>query len=184
MSSQAEYMVGWRDTTIHDFLQEIHQPARSMAYALITCLDSTFDMEVLLEQSKHMAKLAGRPKFVGRGLLVSTRQLLACESHDRLFFGFDEVWFFSKSSVTPKPEGLVIVGPERIDPKDIEKHGDWMRSNNCTLGFGDGIGLNYCLRVRGIAKDIVTGLNETAFSSSNVVLNAPQGHESEILSRS
>lgn len=160
MSRQAEYMVGWIDTTVHDFLSEIGEPTSSMAYALITCLDSSFDLSSFWEGSKRPVKLKGKCKLVGEGLLMTTRQLLAIERQHRLFFGFDEVWFFSKPPITSKPENLVITGPDHVNPREIEQNSEWLRSNNCSLGVGDGIGMNYCLRVRGVARHVVTALNE------------------------
>ena len=162
MSKQADYMAGWIDTTIHDFLLEIEEPTSSMAYALITCLDSSFDVSSLLEQSKSLNRLKGKCQLVGQGILLTTRQLLTEERHNQLFFGFDEVWFIPSSEVEPKPESLVITGPERINSHELEEHSEWMRSSNCSLGLGDGTGMNFCFRVRGVARYIVRAFNEAS----------------------
>jgi hypothetical protein len=98
---------------------------------------------------------------VGKGALVATRQLLAADRRDRLFFGFDEVWFFPSSEITRKPPDLIITGPNFIDARQIERHGAWLASNHCSLGLGDGAGMNYCLKVRGVAKYIIQSLNES-----------------------
>src|SRR6266481_5612227 len=98
MSRQTDYMVGWIDTTIHDFLLKIDEPTSSMAYALITCLDSNFNIPSMLEHSKHLQSLKGKIEGqVGKGILLRSRHLLAAERDNRLFFGFDEVWFFPNS---------------------------------------------------------------------------------------
>ena len=38
-----DYVAGWLDSSIHDFLQAFPPISKSMSYALITCLDSTLD---------------------------------------------------------------------------------------------------------------------------------------------
>jgi hypothetical protein len=165
MSKQAEYMVGWIDTTIHGFLLEVEEPTSSMAYALVTCLDSSFEVTSMLEQSKQLSGLKGKCHPVGQGILLTTRQLLAAERHNRLFFGFDEVWFFPTSEVEPKPESLVLTGPEKVSPHEIEQYSEWMRSSNCSLGLGDGAGMNFCLRIRGAARYILKAYNEASLHS-------------------
>src|SRR3954449_12988546 len=99
MSARAEYVSGWIDTTIHEFLQTIEEPASSMANAFITCVDSSFDIASILEQSRHLNILQGKCKTVGQGVLLTTRQLLAAQRQQRLFFGFDEIWFFPKAEI-------------------------------------------------------------------------------------
>lgn len=161
MPKQADYMIGRIDTTIHAFLAEIDDPTSSMAYALVTCLDSNFDVPSLLEKSKHLKNLKEKCQIIGQGVLLSTRQLLSAEKKNRLFFGFDEVWFFPNANITPKPTTFVIVGPDEISPKEVRQFGEWLRSNHCSLGLGDGTGMNFCLKVRGVAKYIVEAFNET-----------------------
>jgi hypothetical protein len=51
MAKKAEYGTGWIDTTIHDFMSEIHVPPPHMAYALVTCLDSSFDLREIVSAS-------------------------------------------------------------------------------------------------------------------------------------
>jgi hypothetical protein len=160
MSKHADYMAGWIDTTIHDFLSEIDEPTSSMGYALITSLDSSTDIPALLEKSKHLSALQGKHQVVGTGIVVSTRQLLLAQKKNRVFFGFDEVWFFPHADISPKPDGLAIVGPEPIGAQEMEEHDEWLRSNNCSLGLGDGAGMNFCLKVRGVARFIVEAFNE------------------------
>lgn len=165
MSKQADYVAGWIDTTVHDFLRDIAEPPSNMAYALVTCLDSEFDVASLADRSPHLRSLTGKGERVGSGILVTTRQLLAADRQERIFFGFDEVWFFPKRDVTPKPEGLVMTGPEHVTPDDLRQHGDWMKANSCSLGLGDGTGLNYCLRVKGVAQYVVAALNGAGMQS-------------------
>lgn len=160
MASHDDYITGWIDTSIHDFLSDIKDPTSSMAYALITCLDSDFNVHSLVEESKHLKGLRGKLSVVGQGILVTTRQLLAADKCDRLFFGFDEVWFFPNADVKPKPSALVITGPEPISSDETDRYGEWLRLNNCSLGLGDGTGLNFCLKIRGVARYIVEAFKD------------------------
>jgi hypothetical protein len=162
---QADYLAGWIDTSIHDFLLKIADPTASMAHALITCVDSESDPASLLDKSKHFKSLHGKCQIVGQGILLTTRQLLSVEKANRIFFGFDEVWFFPDAEISPKPSGFDITGPDQINSNDISQHGEWLRSNKCSLGLGDGTGMNFCLKVRGVARYIVEMFNELSFRS-------------------
>lgn len=161
MTKQANYLAGWIDTTIHDFLIDLDGPTSSLGYALITCLDSDCNIPSLMQTSKHLRKLKGKVQLVGQGLLLTTRQLLTAERHNRLFFGFDEVWFFPTSDIAPKPASFVITGPDPITSPEVARFDEWLHSNHCSLGIGDGVGMNFCLRVRGMARYIVEAFNGT-----------------------
>ena len=160
MMRLSDYQTGRIDTTIQDFLSKVDEPPSTMAYALITCLDSNFDVPSLLELSEPLRPLMGKCKPVGQGILLTTRQLLTANRHRRIFFGFDEVWFFPAPAITPKPEDLVITGPSVIDPGDIDGYREWMEANDCSLGLGDGEGMNFCMKVRGVARYIVKAFSE------------------------
>ena len=66
-------------------------------------------------------------------------------------------------SQEPKPAGLSIVGPNRIEAADFDQYAEWLRANHCSLGLGDGAGMNICFRVRGIAPGIVRAFNSSQF---------------------
>ena len=160
MSRHVDYQIGRIDTTVHDFMSKIDEPPSTMAYVLITCLDSNFDVSPLLERSEPLKPLRGKCQRVGQGILLTTRQLLTAARHNRIFFGFDEVWFFPTPAITPKPEDLVITGLSTIDPGEIEGYREWMLMNDCSLGLGDGAGMNFCMKVRGVARYIVKAYSE------------------------
>jgi hypothetical protein len=160
MAHEPDYTAGWIHTNIHDLLAEIAEPTSSMTYALITCLDSNFEVTSLFKKSRHLESLREKFEPVGKGALVTTRQLLAAQRRDRIFFGFDEIWFFPNSGITPKPRDFIITGPRRIDAQQIDRHAAWLTTNHCSMGLGDGSGMNYCLRVRGAAKYIIQASNE------------------------
>lgn len=160
MARRDEYQAGWINTTIHDFLEEIAEPPSSMEYALITCLDSSPEVASIIDKSKHAADLKGKCRRVGAGALLKTRRLLAAQRRSRIFFGFDEVWFFPGHAISRKPESFVITASYPLKPEQIGQHSEWLISNKCSLGIGDGEGMNYCLRIRGVAKYIVHAINE------------------------
>lgn len=159
MDGHAEYIAGWIDTTVHQFLVEMDRPSVGMRYALITSLDSNPDVAAIAGVSKHLADLEGKFQPVGRGILMATSDLLATEYQSRMFFGFDEVWFFPHANITSKPEDLSITAPCSIGPEQIRRSAEWLTTNKCSLGLGDGLGMNYCLRIKGAAKHILRAMN-------------------------
>ncbi len=175
MEKDCEYTAGWIDTSVHDFLSQIADPTASMTYALVTCLDSSFDLAAIVQKDPDLRTLKsqGQLKIVGQGVLLTTRRLLALERRKRLFFGFDEVWFFPRAKVSPKPKNAVITGPGKITPQLMKSLANWMQANGCSLGLGDGAGMNFCARLRGIAQYLVDSFNA---SDSN-----GDGHEKALV---
>lgn len=155
------YSCGWINTTIHDFLVD---GDFLPAYALITCVDSSLDVEVLTKTNASLREFSegGKLRFIGKGMLLPTRQLMAVERKNRLFFGFDEVWFCSRPPAEAKPKKLVIVGPDRIAPGLRGSLATWMQANHCSLGLGDGVGLNFCAKISGLARHLVDALSDVA----------------------
>ncbi len=160
MAGQGEYLTGWINTTIHDFLEEIAEPISSMEYALVTYLDSSPEVASIFDKSEQWTGLRGKYRAVGAGALLKTRQLLAAQRRRRIFFGFDEVWFFPGSAISSKPESFVITAPCSLEAEQIGRHSEWLVSNKCSLGIGDGEGMNYCLRIRGPARYVIQAINE------------------------
>jgi len=126
-----------------------------MRYALITCLDSNLKPASLLKKGVELGPLADAARPIGNGLLVPTWLLLQVCSHNQLFFGFDEVWFFPRIITEPKPNTAWLVGPARIDQSKLDGLGGWMADNSCSLALGDGEGLNFIVRARGLAKHLL-----------------------------
>jgi hypothetical protein len=149
------YIAGWLDSSIHDFLIDFPPTFNSMKYALITCLDSNREPCSLLRRSPELEPIKKWAQPLGKGLLLPTRLLLDAESSDQLLFGFDEVWFFASDQVEPKPSSAWLVGPRRIDQEKINTLGTWMSRNSCSLGLGDGEGLNFVVRARGLISYVI-----------------------------
>ena len=49
-----QYTVGWTDGSIHEFVSSMGEPPASMAYALVTCLDSSRDLPAMRETSRPL----------------------------------------------------------------------------------------------------------------------------------
>ncbi len=147
--SHSKYVAGWLDLSIHDFLAHLPWNAKTMAFALVTSLDSDLAPKRLLERSPELQPLARSAKAIGDGFLVPSSLLLNLEKP--IFHGFDEVFFFPGDQVTPKPKTW-LVGPRRIDQAKIDQLGDWMLMNGCSLALGDGDGLNFIMKAQGLVK--------------------------------
>ena len=155
MVSYQSYVSGWLDSSIHDFLGVLPRKSAATEYALITCLDSNLNPASLLEKMPGLTRIASECQLCGTGLLLPTRLLLEADSDNQIFFSFDEVWFFPKNEVEPKPRSAWLVGPRRIDQMKIESLGRWMSRNCCSFALGDGEGLNYIIRADGLVKHLL-----------------------------
>lgn len=155
MPTDTEYIAGWIDSSIHDFLGEIDSIPAGMRYTLITCLDSCFDLPLLLKKSSALGALRRDGTTLGRGFLVRTSRLLTAERKQRVFFGFDEVFFFPQRPSKRKPESIILTGPARIGQPLPTKVKTWMSQSRCNLALGDGTGLNFIARLSGIAKHLL-----------------------------
>jgi hypothetical protein len=117
---------------------------------LITCLDSNPDLPSLLNRSPELKTVMAEWEVVGKGLLMPTNLILKTGLCRKLFFGFDEVWFLSSKRMKARPESACLVGPERIDRHKLKKLTRWMAANSCSVALGDGAGLNFVVRARGL----------------------------------
>ena len=150
--SSKDYVAGWLDSSIHDFLEILSPNSASTKYALITCLDSNQNPASLLDKSPELKPVAKRLRILGKGLQLPTDLLLEADSRRQLFFGFDEVWFFPSKSIEPKPDSASIVGPARLNQARFNKLDKWMSDNSCSMALGGGEGLNFVVRAHGLAK--------------------------------
>jgi hypothetical protein len=150
--SYRDYVAGWLDSSIHDFLELLSPQAASTKYALITCLDSNPNPASLRNKSPELKLIGNKLDVLGTALFLPTKLLLETNSRKRIFFGFDEVWFFPNKSIQPKPPSAFLVGPARLNQARLEKLGKWMADNACSLALGDGDGLNFVVRAHGLVK--------------------------------
>jgi hypothetical protein len=89
------------------------------------------------------------------GLLLPTELLQEANSRRRIFFGFDEVWFFPSQGIEPKPDGAGLVGPARVDQARLDQLGKWMSLGSCALALGDGVGLNFIVKAHGLVRHLL-----------------------------
>jgi hypothetical protein len=155
MVSYKNYVAGWLNSSIHDFLQALPPNVSTTRYALITCLDSNVAPSSMLGGSHELASLAIGAQQLGKGLLLPTRLLQEADSGMRLLFGFDEVWFFPSAKIEPKPDSAWLVGPARMDQAKLGKLASWMSRNACALALGDGDGLNFIVKAEGLGRHLL-----------------------------
>ena len=150
--SYKDYVAGWLDSTLHDFLEVLSPGAASTKYALVTCLDSNPTPASLRTKSPELKSIANKLQVLGSGLLVPTELLLETDARSQIFFGFDEVWFFPSKNIQPKPTSVSLVGPARLNQARLNRIGKWMANNSCSLGIGGGEGLNFVVRAHGLVR--------------------------------
>jgi hypothetical protein len=144
-----DFVAGWLDSSIHEFLEVLSSNESSIKYALITCLDSDPKPASLRDKSRELKPLANKLQTLGNGLFLPTESLQASESRNRVFFGFDEVWFFPNAGIQSPPRSASLVGPSRLNQTRFKRLVRWMAQNSCSLALGDGEGLNFVVRASG-----------------------------------
>ena len=153
MKKTSACMTGWISSNVGQFLAQFEgAPPESMHWALLTCLDSNTNPAALAQSDHPIGAVLGQGQQLGKGLVFTTKKLLRLEQETPLFFGFDEIWFFHHPPIEPKPDTWWIVGPQAIDAARVAEVEDWMTSTSCSLGLGDGTGLNFCARIRGLPR--------------------------------
>ena len=150
-----EYVAGWLDTTVHDFVNELSVDSTELQYCLIACLDSNPNPASILRSGPELKAIASETLVIGTGLLLPTERLLKACRRKQVFFGFDELWFFPGNDVEPKPDRLNLLGPARVDQRRLRSLGKWMDANTCSFGIGGGEGLNFVIRATGPARDLL-----------------------------
>src|SRR5436190_23455370 len=98
-----DYVAGWLDRSIRDFLEHFPSTSKSMDFALITALDSNLIPSSLLSLNPELKSIRQEAKPLQGGILLPTALLRKADASHRIFFGFDEVWFFPNDRIKPKP---------------------------------------------------------------------------------
>ena len=150
-----DYVAGWLDSSINDFLNVLPPNTNSAKYALVTCLDSNLEPKSLLKRDPGLWGLSDEIKPVGKAILIPTASLISKHLTNQLFYGFDEIWFFPSDSISPKPASAWLVGPARIAQRKLDRLSGWMTDNSCSLALGDGEGLNFIIKARGLVKHLL-----------------------------
>lgn len=150
--SNKDYVAGWLDCSIHDFLGVLSTDDPDTRYALITCLDSNPNPALLRSKSPELKPLTSKLRTVGSALLLPTELLLRTNAKTRIFFGFDELWLFPHGTIDSVPPSSALIGPTRINRTRFKRIGKWMAENSCSLALGGGEGLNFVVRAHGLPK--------------------------------
>jgi hypothetical protein len=145
-----DYVAGWLNSSVQEILEAIPRSGTSTKYALVTSLDSNLKPGILLGKSPEFRSVELQATVVGDGLLLPTKRLLEANARSPFFFGFDEIWFFPDDHIEPKPDSAWLVGPSRIRQIDLDALGTWMERSSCSLALGDGDGLNFIVKGRGL----------------------------------
>jgi hypothetical protein len=146
------YVAGWLDSSISDFFATFSCNSKATAFALITCLDSDTRTRSLLRRRSDLQSGLVKVHPSMTGVIVPSTLTQEANRREQLFFGYDEVWFFSTKKIGLKPKTTSIVGPNRIDQARLDKLGPWMSDNGCSLALGDGDGLNFIVKAHGFIK--------------------------------
>ncbi len=157
MPTPAHYLGGWIDSSVHLFLSHSREHLSRFRYALITCLDSNTDIGAIIDKSIHLKSLAEVGDIVGKSMRITTAQLLEAGRNDRVFHGFDEVWFSHTRFFSPKPRSAWLTGPSEMNDHLPDELVQWMHDSQCMLGIGDGTGLNYIVKISGVAERCILG---------------------------
>ncbi len=170
MITYNDYVAGWLNLSVCHLMDGFPATYESMQYALITCIDSNKDPASLLQKSPELELLRPAARLLGPGLLLPTRTILASHQRRRIFFGFDEIWFFPKEPAGPKPDTAWLVGPARVEDRTLNELGGWMTENCCSLALGDGTGLNFVVKARGLIRYLL-GFSRDQVPTEDLVAN-------------
>lgn len=155
MISYKDYIAGWLNMSMSDFLNVFPVTSEKLKYSLITCVDSNTNPVSLLQSSRELKLLSQTASRLGQGVCVPTKSLLEVRREGPIFYGFDELWFFPSKPSQPKPDTAWLVGPERIKDQTLGHLGSWMNQNSCSLALGGGTGLNFVIKARGLVKYLI-----------------------------
>ena len=155
MVTHDDYVAGWVNLSVNEFLNAFPQTYERLRFCLITCVDSNKSPVSLLQSSPELEYLRTAARPFGHGLLLPTNKLLESRGRHRIFFGFDEVWFFPNEPLAPKPDTAWLVGPARVEERTLRTLGSWMTDNSCSLALGGGAGLNFIVKARGLVRYLI-----------------------------
>lgn len=112
---------------------------------LLATLDSDADLVAMTTIRSLMERHPGC-WFLGTGLVLSGRVLVQVANDFAIFDGFDEIWRFAAEPRIAKPASVSLLSPQDLETEDVRDLLGWMTDYGCTLGLGDGVGLNYAVR--------------------------------------
>ncbi len=133
---------GRLNTSIPVLLGRVPGLLSRFPFALITSIDSSRDLRELRTGNEIVARFE-ECRLLGGAITATGETLLAIIEQGNVFNGFDEVWLFPNPPSKPIPAGIWITPPLEITKEMPTGLPEWMRQSACSMGLGDGIGLNY-----------------------------------------
>ena len=152
MDDSENKYAGWIDYSIAELI-ESSMVTRLFPYSLVTCVDSSRDLN-LLDTTRKIIKEFSDCYLQSHSLFVPCSLLPIIHNKYSLFNGFDEIWFYTTIPSGMFPEEYWITGPREIANDLPSGIYEWMISNFSMLGIGDGTGLNYVTISLEISKKI------------------------------
>lgn len=125
VTAPPNFISGWVDFSIYEFCRIVARNGeipKQMTWTLISCLDSCPNVLSLVEQSQHLRLLKQQDyRPIGSAIAIKTQILLKLDQEERIFFGFDEVWFGGEPHLSqPNPsdgsQGSDSSHPEQGQP--------------------------------------------------------------------
>jgi hypothetical protein len=150
---------GWsRAGTVPAFLEDGADIVAMYPLALITCVDSDHSPLSMALLTDELATTGVDWRTHGTSILLNCADLPALA--DALFNGFDAVWFLQQEPAVLLPPPINATSdrpvPDRLPlgTDGVQELVRWMNAQHCTLGIGDGVGLNYFTTDPDLAGDI------------------------------
>ncbi|HUW18276.1 MAG TPA: hypothetical protein VMW16_03160 [Sedimentisphaerales bacterium] len=117
-----ELWVGWLGlrASIGVVVEDKPSLIAQFPYCVITCIDSSRDMQKLRTTQRIVQDFSKECLFPGQGLQVPGTAVPALARDYNLFNGFDNIWCFCKE---PSEELETVWGEEKFLRRDWEKSG-------------------------------------------------------------
>jgi len=146
-----DFWINRIESSVSDFVDNITNWEEFFNYILVVTIDSSHVLTELPAIQKGIEKGFDITSFDSK-IILTNETIRKMNKEFSLFNGFDEIYCFPERPKALSPRKAFLTGPIKIEnkiPDDLEQ---WMLNNNCLLGLGDGIGLNYITTEKAIAE--------------------------------
>lgn len=146
-----------KEGSIRTFLlKNMHASAFAECFIYIKCLDGNTNLDSINSffyspEHPEVFQIVPNGDYYQpyNGIFLTFEYIRNVEKIEKLFYGFDEVWFMEENPFEyegfPKPEDCSITTPGIIDDEKMDLLQCWMTNNKVILGLGDGVGMNFIL---------------------------------------
>jgi hypothetical protein len=118
---------------------------------LVSMLDSTPNVRMLPSVVPLLVAHDLWHHVVDDDVAIEFATLATLIDEHGMFSGFDEIWFCSRAPVMGKPKHLRITSDRPLESEPSAALVEWMTASSCSIGLGDGDGLNFVTRDRALA---------------------------------